>query len=113
HGRVSTLPAAHAGLGELFVVRRRAPDAPESCTAPRPVALHDLPRRVELRLRGPERVPVMERPAVELRVRELGALRAERLREPDERLHLMQVRSMQHYIHGEREAELLGVTVGG
>src|SRR5256884_8876299 len=73
---------------------------------------HHAPGFVELRPGRHECSAVVERPPVELRVGELDALRAERLGEPDQRLHLMQVAAVQYDVDGEREAQLSRVVVG-
>src|SRR5438874_8038945 len=76
-GHVRPAPPAHARLGVLLVVVRQHPDDLQLVAEPGALALHDRPGGIELRLRGHQRVPVVERPAVELRVRELYTLRAE------------------------------------
>src|SRR3989454_3293588 len=77
-------PAAHAGLGILLVIVRQHPYDLELRPEPRALLLHHAPRGVELLPRRHEGVAVVQRPAVELRVGKLDALRAERLRQVNE-----------------------------
>ena len=113
HGHVGARPPAHAGLGILLVVVRQDPDDLELRAQPGPLFLHHPPPLVELRPGGHQRVAVVKRPAVELRVRELDALGAERFREPDEVAHLVEVLAVQHNVDREREPELPGPAVRG
>src|SRR2546430_10054575 len=111
-GHIRPGPTAHARLGVLLMIVGQHPHdlepRPESCA----LALHHAPGFVELRLGRHERSAVVERPPVELRVGELDALRTERLGEPDQRLHLMQVAAVPHDLYGEPEAPVPRVVVG-
>src|SRR5260370_177524 len=83
HGTVGPPPAPHAGFGGALVISRQHPHDLELGAESGALALHHLPRLLELGLGGHQRVAVVQGPAVELRVGELDALGAERLGEPD------------------------------
>ena len=100
-------PPTLTRLGELAVIVREHVDDLHLPAIFFHRAIHNPFRALDLRARRHQRFAVQHGPAVVLRVRELDAVGAELAREVDDLFEMVEIRAVEHDVHGEGEVELL------